>query len=109
MRSALARPEEPRYCLSVSTDGGESPRYAYVEVRFPDGRGWAARLHTPEGIRTILDDHRRRGQERGEPSGLYFLAPGVIVVGEISRGKFVALVEDLMNDGELESAFVPLG
>ena len=108
MRNSLAHAEEPGYEIYVSTDGSRSPRYAYVEVRFPDGRGWFARLHTPEGVRAILDENRRRGEKRGEFSGLYFWAPGVIVVSEITRDGIFALVEDLVSEGELELAFVPL-
>ncbi len=102
MRSPGTRAGKPGYALSVSIDGGNPPRYAYVEVRFPDGRRLCARLHTPESVRAILDQWRRRG----ERSGLYFWAPGVIVVREITREGIAALVEDLLAEGELELAFV---
>ena len=108
MRNLLARMRKPGYTLSISTDGA-SPQEAYAEVRLPDGRGWGARLHTPESVRAILDEWRRRGELRGESSGLYFWAPGVIVVREISREAIIALVEDLIAEGELELAFIPLG
>ncbi|QIN79138.1 hypothetical protein GBA65_12065 [Rubrobacter marinus] len=103
MRSPGTRAEKPGYALHVLADGLDPPRYAYVEVRFRDGRRRFARLHTPEGVRAILDEWRRRG----ERSGLYFWAPGVIVVREITRAGIAALVEDLMAEGELEVAFVP--
>lgn len=108
MRNPLARVKKPGYTLSVSTDGGDTPQDAYVEVRFSNGRNWVARLHTPESVRSILDEWRRRGERSGQLSGLYFWAPGVIVVREISREAVVALVEDLITEGELEVAFVPL-
>ena len=109
MRSLLARVKKRRYTLSISAGTGDPPQEACVEVRLPDGRGWGARLHTPESVRAILDEWRRHGERRGERSGLYFWAPGVIVVREITREGVVALVEDLMAEGELEMAFVPLG
>ena len=109
MRNALAHVEEPGYKISVSTDGSRSPRYAYVEVRFPDGRDWAAKLYTPESVQVILEEWRRRGERRGELAGLYFWAPGVIMVREITRDGVVALVDDLITEGELESAFAPPG
>ena len=108
MKSLLARMRRPGYTLSVSTGEGDPPQDARVEVRLPDGRGWDARLHTPESVRSILDEWRRRGERRGERSGLYFWAPGVIVIREITRDGVVALVEDLIAEGELELAFVPL-
>ena len=109
MRGLIAGLKKPGYTLTVSTNEGEAPQDARVEVRFPDGRGWCARLHTPESVRSILDEWHREGERRGERSGLYFWAPGVIVVREISREGVLALVDDLMKEGELELAFVPLG
>lgn len=109
MKSLFSRAKKPGYTLSVAPGDGRPPQEAYVEVRTPDGRGYGARLHTPEGVRRILDEWRRRGEQRGERSGLYFWAPGVIVVREITHEAVVALVEDLMAEGELEMAFVPIG
>lgn len=109
MRRPVTRVERPGYTLSVSSDGGtERPQAARLEVRLPSGRRWRARLHTPESVRAILDEWSRWGERRGEHSGLYFWAPGVIVVREISREGVVALVEDLIAEGELELAFVPV-
>ena len=108
MRSLFTRANKPGYTLSVSSGGGNPPQEAHAEVRLPDGRGWGARLHTPEGVRGILDEWHRRGEQRGERSGLYFWAPGVIVVREITHEAVVALVEDLMAEGELKIAFVPI-
>ena len=108
MRSLLGLVKKPGYTLSISTGRGRPPQEAHVEVRRGDGRGWAARLHTPESVRAILDEWHRRGERQGEHSGLYFWAPGVIVVREISREAVVALVEDLMAEGEIETAFAPL-
>ena len=57
-------------------------------------------------MRAILDGWRRVG---GEHSGLYFWAPGVILVRELAPcERIVALFEDLMVEDELEFAFVPL-
>ena len=108
MRSPVARVKKPGYTLFVSTGGEDIPQEAYAEVRLPDGRGWGARLHTPESVRSILEEWRRRGEQRGEHSGLYFWAPGVIVVREITPEGVVALVEDLIAEGELHLAFIPL-
>ena len=108
MRSLFTRAKKPDCTLSVSPGDGKPPQEAYVELWAPDGRGWGARLHTPESVRRILDEWCRRGEQRGERSGLYFWAPGVIVVREITRDAVVALVEDLMAEGELEMAFVPI-
>lgn len=108
MRSLFTRAKKPDYALSVSPGGGDPPQEAYVEVRLADGRGWAARLHTPESVRGILDDWHHRGELRGERSGLYFWAPDVVVVREISQEAIVALVEDLLAEGELEMAFAPI-
>lgn len=109
MRSPLTRVKRPGYTLSVSTGGEDLPQEAYAEVRLPDGRGWSARLHTPESVRFILDEWRRHGERRGERSGLYFWAPGVILVREITREGIVTLAEDLMAEGDLELAFVQVG
>lgn len=99
--------ERPGYTLRVF--GGARDRSGesvYVEVRLPGGGGWGATLYTPEGVRTILDEWRRTG---GEHSGLYFWAPGVILIRELAPfERIVALVEDLIAEDELEIAFVPL-
>ena len=109
MRSPVTYVEKPGYTLSVSSVGRtERPQAARLEVCLSNGRRWRARLHTPESVRAILDEWRRRGKRRGEHSGLYFWAPGVIVVREITREGVVALVEDLMAEGELELALVPV-
>ena len=101
------RIERPGYTLSVFGDTRDrSDEGAYVEVRLPGGHGWCATLYTPEGVRAILDEWRRVG---GENAGLYFWAPGVILIRELgSLERIVALVEDLMVENELELAFVPL-
>ena len=89
--------------------GGAVARFdesVYVEVRFSGGGGWGATLHTPEGVRAILGGWRRVS---GEHSGLYFWAPGVILIRELAPSEhIVALVEGLMAEEELELAFVPL-
>lgn len=108
MRSPVRRVKKLGYTLSISGAKGKPPLEAYVEIRHPDGRGWGARLHTPESVRAILDDWRRRGERRGQRSGLYFWAPGVIVVSEITHEGVAALVEDLVSEGELDLAFAPL-
>ena len=108
MRSPIRRVKKPGYTLSVSAGEGQPPQEAYVEVRSPAGRGWGARLHTPEGVRDILDEWRRRGERRGENAGLYFWAPGVVLIREITHDAIVALVEDLLAEGEIELAFFPL-
>lgn len=108
MRSLLGLKKKPGYTLSISTGEGSPPQEAHVEVRRGDGRGWAARLHTPESVRAILDESHHRGERQGECGGLYFWAPGVIVMREISHEAVVALVEDLITEGEIEAAFAPL-
>lgn len=109
MRNLFGRMKKSGYTLSISPGEGTPPQRAYVEVRRPYGQGWCARLHTPEGVRAILDEWRSRGERQGECSGVYFWAPGVIVVNEITHDAVVALVEDLISEGELELAFVSLG
>ena len=109
MRNPLKRVTKLGYTLFLSTGGDDVPQEARVEVRSADGRNWGARLHTPESVRSILDEWHGRGERRGEDSGLYFWAPGVIVVREITREGVVALVDDLIKEGELELAFAPLG
>lgn len=106
-KSPVRRIERPGYTLRVFGDAcdryGES---VHVEVRLPGGGGWGATLYTPEGARAILDEWRRAG---GEHAGLYFWAPGVILVRELAPSeRIVALVEDLIAEDELEIAFVPL-
>lgn len=76
-----------------------------MKVELPDGTRWSASMHTPEGIRAILDECRH---EDGR-SGLYFWAPGVVVVREITVEAVATLVEDLIAEGELELAFVRVG
>lgn len=99
--------ERPGYTLRVFGDARDrSDGSVYVEVRLPGGSGWGATLYTPEGVRAILDEWRRVG---GENSGLYFWAPGVILIRELAPfERIVALVEDLIAEDELELAFVPL-
>jgi hypothetical protein len=76
-----------------------------VEVRLADGYRWGASFYTPEDIRTILD----RWRAADGRSGLYFWAPGVIVVRETTREAIVAVVEDLVTEGDLELAFERVG
>lgn len=103
--SPARRIDRPGYTLSVF-GGARGHQSVYVEVRLSDGRGWGATLYTPEGVRAILDEWRRAG---GEHSGLYFWAPGVILIRELDPlERIVALVEDLMAEDELELAFFPL-
>ncbi len=109
MKNPVTRVKRPGYTLSVSTGREGLPQEAYAEVRPRDGQSWCARLHTPESVRSILDEWRRHGERRGERSGLYFWARGVILVREITRKGVVDLVEDLMAEGDLELAFVPTG
>jgi len=75
-----------------------------VEVRLPDGSEWGASLYTPEGVRRVLDEWR----ERDGSSGLYFWAPGVLIVRDLDRSSAVALVDDLIAEGEFQKAFVQL-
>jgi hypothetical protein len=78
----------------------------YVEVRFSGGGGWGATLYTSEVVRAILDEWRHVG---GEHSGLYFWAPGVILIRELAPFEhIVALVEDLIAEDELDLTFAPL-
>ena len=106
-KSPACRIERPGYTLRIS--GGAVARFdesVYVEVHLSGGGNWGATLYTPEGVRAILDGWRRVG---GEDSGLYFWAPGVILVRELAPSeRIVALVEDLIAEDELELAFVPL-
>lgn len=99
--------ERPGYTLRVFEGARDrSDESVYVEVRLPGGGGWGATLYTPEGVRAILDEWRRVG---GENSGLYFWAPGVILIRDLAPfERIVALVEDLIAEDELELAFVPL-
>jgi hypothetical protein len=106
-KSSARRIERPGYTLWIF--GGAVARFdecVYVEVRLSDGGGWGAALYTPEGVRAVLAAWRRVG---GEHSGLYFWAPGVILIRELAPSeRIVALVEDLMAEDELELEFVPL-
>lgn len=94
------------YELSILKDEG-APTHARVdaEVRLPDGSRWGASFHTPEDVRTILDLWRAVDGS----SGLYFWAPGVIVIRETTREAIAAVVEDLVAAGEIELALVRLG
>jgi hypothetical protein len=76
-----------------------------VEVHLPDGSLWGATLYTPEGVRQVLDEWR----ERDGTSGLYFWAPGVLIARDLDRSSVVALVDDLIAEGEFQKAFVRLG
>ena len=97
--------ERPGYTLLVF-GGARGPDHSdenvSVEVRLPDGSGWYATLYTPESVRAILDEWRRKN----ERSGLYFWAPGVVIVRGLAHDGIVALVEDLMAEDELDLAFV---
>lgn len=99
--------DEP-YELLLPPKGAQHPDLpaggTTVEVLLPDGSRWGAALYTPEDVRAILDEWRRPDGR----SGLYFWAPGVLVVRDHARGSIVALVEDLISHGELEAAFVRL-
>ena len=100
--------ERPGYTLLVfggARGPDRSDENVSVEVRLPDGSGWCATLYTPESVRAILDDWRRKD----ERSGLYFWAPGVIIVRGLAHDGIVALVEDLMAEDELDQAFVRIG
>jgi hypothetical protein len=61
-------------------------------------------LYTLAGVRAILDEWRRVG---GEHSGLYFWAPGVILIRQLAPfERIVAPVQDLIAEDDL--AFAPL-
>ncbi len=97
--------ERPGYTLLVFGEARRTDRSdenVSVEVRLPDGSGWCATLYTPESVRAILDDWRRKD----ERSGLYFWAPGVLIIRGLAHEGIIALVEDLMAEDELEQAFV---
>ncbi len=97
--------ERPGYTLLVfggARGPDRSDENVSVEVRLPDGSGWCATLYTPESVRAILDDWRRKD----ERSGLYFWAPGVLIIRGLAHEGIIALVEDLMAEDELEQAFV---
>lgn len=97
--------ERPGYTLLVLGEARGSDlcdENVSVEVRLPDGSGWCATLYTPESVRAILDEWRRKD----ERSGLYFWAPGVVLVRGLAHDGIVALVEDLMAEDELDQAFV---
>ncbi len=106
MRRDLVRCiERPGYTLLVSKEARGSDRFGEnvsVEVRLPDGSGWCATLYTPESVRAILDEWRRKD----ERFGLYFWAPGVVIIRGLAHEGIVALVEDLMAEDELDQAFV---
>jgi hypothetical protein len=114
LRAALRDPKAPgwgedeAYELLLFPEGVEHPDLpgggTNVEVRLPDGSRWGAALYTPEEIRAILDQWRRSD----ERSGLYFWAPGVLIVRDLAHGSVAALVEDLISTGEFEEAFVRL-
>jgi hypothetical protein len=99
--------EDEGYRLSTgSTEHPDLPGGGTnVEVRLPDGSRWGATLYTPEDVRAILEDWRRADGR----SGLYFWAPGVILIRDLDHDSIVALVDDLMSEGEFEKAFVRLG
>jgi len=114
LRAALRDPKSPErseertYELLLPPEGAEHPDLpsggTTVEVRLPDGSRWCAALYTPEDIRAILNEWRRSDGR----SGLYFWAPGVLVVRDRARESVVALVDDLIYHGEFETAFVRL-
>jgi hypothetical protein len=94
------------YELSILEDeGGSIGARVDAEVRLPDGSRWGASFHTPEDVRAILD----RWRAVDGSFGLYFWAPGVIVVRETSREAIAAVVEDLVAAGEIDLAFVRVG
>ncbi|MDP8952247.1 MAG: hypothetical protein M3N18_08430 [Actinomycetota bacterium] len=104
-RDPVRRIERLDYTLLVSGGARGPARSAEnvsVEVRLPDGSGWCATLYTPESVRAILDEWRRKD----ERFGLYFWAPGVVIVRGLTHDGIIALVEDLMAEDELDQAFV---
>jgi hypothetical protein len=75
-----------------------------VEVRLPDGTRWGAALYTPEEVRRVLDEWRKTDGS----SGLYFWAPGVVIVRDLDHDSVVALVDDLLAYAEFQKAFARL-
>ena len=73
-----------------------------VVVTLPEGTRWAATFLTP----AYMDKVRRQDAESGESlGGAYFWIARPIFTDELSRAAIEEIVGDLLENGELRTAF----
>lgn len=73
-----------------------------VFVEFETGEHYCATFFTLQNLRTLMRRYRDSGECRG---GLYVWATDMIVVETLTRDVIEAAVDDLIQSGELASAF----
>ena len=73
-----------------------------VMVTLGDGRRFVGTFFTLTNIRTLMARYRGTGECA---RGSYFWASDMIIVDELSEETIRATVQDLIEEGELESAF----
>src|ERR1044072_720734 len=69
-----------------------------VEVNFKTGERYGATIYTLENVASLMQQWRTTGDCR---NGLYFAAPHVILVSELTSETILALIADLYKDGTL--------
>lgn len=73
-----------------------------VKVVLSDGSSWVATFCTYRNIATLRSKNVETGECLG---GVYFWATDLILIDELTRERIAAVVEDLIANGEFESAF----
>ena len=76
-----------------------------VEVVMADGRRFGATFFTMQNIERLFEKNRATGECR---AGLYLWAANMILVHQLSMEVIDETVQDLLENGELESAFARL-
>jgi len=74
-----------------------------VEVRYSDGRLFTATFFTLQNVKTLFEKNKITGECGG---GLYYFCIDMILVESLSVDVIVETVENLIKEGDLESAFI---
>lgn len=77
-----------------------------IEVGLADGSRWSATIATLADIASVMDKCRRTGEDL---SGRFFSCPDLLVVRESTLGEILAVVDELIEAGEIGSALQQLG
>ncbi|MEQ1764458.1 MAG: hypothetical protein ABL984_15115 [Pyrinomonadaceae bacterium] len=73
-----------------------------VIVIFENGEKWIASFFTYQNIQTLVEKFRESGECL---SGAYFRASDMILIDELSRSRIESVINDLIREGEFETAF----
>lgn len=97
-------PGEPPITVFSQPLDDEADANVDIEVRLADGSRWSATVFTVDNLRSLMATWRTTG----EHSGRYVWAPDMLVVDRLSDTGLRELVDELMAEGVLQDALMPL-